>query len=108
MITLKSPTPKFIAPISRYNLIGILEKRPTQISILEVLCLSPEHKALLDKELSTATVSIDLHVDQFQVMVGHITSHHTPTFTGHDESSMHQPHNSPLHIEACVHKVKIK
>lgn len=51
---------------------------------------------------------IDLHVDQFQAMVGHIASPHTLTFTENDNFSMQQPHSVPLHIEVLVCRVKIK
>lgn len=50
----------------------------------------------------------DLHVDQFQAMVGHITSPHTFTFIEHDDLSMQQPHNVTLHIEAFFHNVRIR
>lgn len=107
-VTLKGPIAKPATPTSQYNLIEHLGKTPAQISILELLRLSPEHKAILDKALATTTVPIDLHVDQFQAMVGHITSAHTVTFTENDDSSLRQPYNATLHIDVLIHNIKIK
>ena len=41
-------------------------------------------------------------------MVGHLTTPHFISFTEHDDLSIHQPHNAPLHIEVLVHSHKIK
>lgn len=53
-------------PTSQYNLLAHLGKTPTQISILELLKMSPMHRAVLDKSLIESTVPTDIDVDQFQ------------------------------------------
>ena len=42
------------------------------------------------------------------IMVGHLTMPHLISFTEHDDLAIHQPHNTPLHIEVLVHSHKIK
>lgn len=41
-------------------------------------------------------------------MVGHLTSPHYLTFSEEDDNSLNHPHNQPLHIEAMIHKHKVK
>ncbi|GLJ04701.1 hypothetical protein SUGI_0001540 [Cryptomeria japonica] len=41
-------------------------------------------------------------------MVGYLSIPHSLTFTESDDASMSQPHNAPLHIEAFLHKHRIK
>ncbi|GLJ17265.1 hypothetical protein SUGI_0299580 [Cryptomeria japonica] len=91
-----------------YDLVEQLGKTPALISILELLRISPAHKAIFDKTLRETSVPPDLNVDQFQVMVGHLSVLHSLTFTEADDTSVSQPHNAPLHIEAFLHKHRIK
>ncbi|GLJ06735.1 hypothetical protein SUGI_0046600 [Cryptomeria japonica] len=91
-----------------YDLVEQLGKTPTLISILELLRISPAHKAILDKVLRDTPVPTDLNVDQFQAMVGYLSVPHSLTFTEADDASVSQPHNAPLHIEAFIHKHQIK
>ncbi|GLJ23513.1 hypothetical protein SUGI_0445470 [Cryptomeria japonica] len=85
-----------------------LGKTLALISILELLRISPTHKAILDKILRDTAVPTDLNVDQFQAMVGYLSIPHSLTFIEADDTSVSQPHNAPLHIEAFIHKHRIK
>ncbi|GLJ56032.1 hypothetical protein SUGI_1203060 [Cryptomeria japonica] len=93
---------------NEYDLVDQLGKTPTLISILDLLCISPTHKAILDKTLRETFVPTDLNVDQFQAMVGYLSILHTLTFTKVDDAFITQPHNAPLHIEAFIYKNRIK
>lgn len=95
--------PKSTTNISnQYNLLEQLKKTPAQISILELLCLSPSHKDILEKALLETQVPTNLDHDQFQAMVGHLTTPHYLSFTENDDLAITQPHNAPLHIEVLV------
>ncbi|GLJ04943.1 hypothetical protein SUGI_0007520, partial [Cryptomeria japonica] len=83
-------------------------KIPALISILELLRISPTHKAILDKILRDTIVPTDLNVDQFQAMVGYLSIPHSLTFTEADDAFVSQPHNTPLRIKAFIHKQRIK
>lgn len=87
-----------------YDLVEQLGKTPALISILELLRISPAHKAILDKILRDTAVPTDLNVDQFQAMVGYLSIPHSLTFIEADDAFVSQPHNAPLHIEAFIHK----
>ncbi|GLJ23129.1 hypothetical protein SUGI_0436430 [Cryptomeria japonica] len=91
-----------------YDLVEQLGKTPTLISILELLRISPTHKAILDKILRDTTVPTDLNVDQFQAIVGYLSIPHSLTFREVNDTFVSQPHNAPLHIEAFIHKHRIK
>lgn len=91
-----------------YDLVEQLGKTPALISILELLRISPAHKDVLDKTLRDTAVPTDLNMDQFQAMVGYLSVPHSLTFTEADDASISQPHNAPLHIEAFIHKHRIK
>ncbi|GLJ22222.1 hypothetical protein SUGI_0417710 [Cryptomeria japonica] len=91
-----------------YDLVEQLGKTPALISILELLCISLAHRAILDKILRDTFVPTDLNVDHFQAMVGYLSIPHSLTFTEADDASVIQPHNAPLHIEAFLHKHRIK
>ncbi|GLJ20143.1 hypothetical protein SUGI_0365630 [Cryptomeria japonica] len=110
-ITLQGAPTKITASSStkpEYDLVEQLGMTPTLISILELLRISPAHKAILDKILRDTVVPTDLNVDQFQAMVGYLSIPHSLTFTEADDASVSQPHNAPLHIEAFIHKHRIK
>lgn len=85
-----------------------LEKTPALISILELLCLSPSHKTILDQALQEASVPTNLNTDQFQAMVGSLKSSPCLTFFESDNSSFQQPHNALLHIEGFINQHRIK
>lgn len=53
-----------------YNLVDQLDKMSVLISILELLCISPSYKTILDQALQEASLPPDLNIDQFQAMVG--------------------------------------
>ncbi|GLJ22018.1 hypothetical protein SUGI_0412480 [Cryptomeria japonica] len=91
-----------------YDLVEQLGKTPALISILELLRISSAHKAILDRILRDTPVLTNLNVDQFQAMVGYLSVPHSLTFTEADNASISQPHNAPLHIEAFIHKHRIK
>lgn len=109
-VTLQGVPPKTTTSSTKneYDLVYRLGKTPTLISILEILCISPSHKAILDKALKETYVPIDLNVDKFQAMVGYLSTPHCLTFIEADDVSICQPHNVPLHIEAFLHKICIK
>lgn len=89
----------------QYNLVEQLQKTPAQISILELLKLSPTHKEILERALVDNTISKHLDINQFQTMVGHFTTPHCLSFTKEYDMSLQHPHNAPLHIEVLIHKM---
>lgn len=93
---------------NQYDLVNQLEKTPTHISIFELLHISPPHKEIIDKALQETLIPTDLLMDQFQAMVGYISSPLYLMFTNLDDTSPKEPHNAPLHIEAFIHKYCIK
>ncbi|GLJ28438.1 hypothetical protein SUGI_0559540 [Cryptomeria japonica] len=106
-VTLQGAPAKTIASSTtkpEYALIEQLGKTPTLISILELLRISPTHKAIIDKTLRGTSVPTDLNMDQFQAMVGYLSVPHSLTFTKADDAFVSQPHNAPLHIESFLHK----
>ncbi|GLJ28698.1 hypothetical protein SUGI_0565650 [Cryptomeria japonica] len=104
-VVLPGPTTNTSFTIAKqYNLVEQLQKTPAQISILELLKLSPAHKEILEKALVDTTVSKDLDIDQFQTMVGYLTTPHCLSFTKEDDMSLQHPHNAPLHIEVLIQK----
>ena len=56
-----------------YDLMSYLQWTPTQISIFELLELSPLHKVFLEKSLCIANVPTDIDDKKFQDMVNHIS-----------------------------------
>ncbi|GLJ50598.1 hypothetical protein SUGI_1077960 [Cryptomeria japonica] len=110
-ITLQGASTKNTASSStkhEYDLVEQLGKTPALISILELLRIFPAHKAILDKILRDTTIPTNLNVDQFQAMVGYLSIPHSLTFIEVDDASVSQPHNAPLHVEAFIHKHRIK
>lgn len=95
-------------PKIQYDLVSQLHKTPTQISIQELLKLSPKNKAILEQALLETNVPQDLDADKFQAMVAHMTGPHNLTFSEHDNISLSHPHNTPLHIEVLVYKHRVK
>lgn len=49
-----------------------LKKTPTQISLFELLHISPTHKAILDKALQDSIVDKNMDENTFQPMVGNL------------------------------------
>ncbi|GLJ42866.1 hypothetical protein SUGI_0888550 [Cryptomeria japonica] len=81
---------------------------PTQISILELLKVSPMHKEILEKALVETIVSKYLDIDQFKNMVGHLIAPHCLSFSENDDASLQHPHNAPLHVEVTINKTRVK
>jgi len=54
------------------------------------------------------TVPTNLAQEKFQTMVRNLTSSNSISFTEQDDLSVSQPHNTPLHIVAFIHKHRIK
>lgn len=94
-------------PTSQYNLLDHLGKTPSHILILELLKMSPMHRAVLDKALIESTVLTDIDVDQFQARIGHLAISQHVAFFDNDISPDKLPHNDPLHLEVFVHNCKI-
>lgn len=107
-VVLSGPTTNTSSTAKQYNLVDQLQKTHAQISILELLKLSPTHKEILERALIDTTVSKDLDIDQFQTMVGHLTTPHCLSFTEEDNMSLQHPHNAPLQIEIPIHKMHVK
>lgn len=64
---------------------------------------------LIDSRIRlTTNVPKDLDLDQFQSMVGHLTSPHYLSFFKEDDNLLNHPHNEPLHIEVMIHKHHVK
>ncbi|GLJ08444.1 hypothetical protein SUGI_0088870 [Cryptomeria japonica] len=90
-ITLQGAPAKNTASSStkpEYDLVEQLGKTPALISILELLRISPAHKAILDKTLRDTAIPTDLNVDQFQAMVGYLSIPQSLTFTEADDASV--------------------
>lgn len=100
-VTLQSVSSKTTTSSStknEYDLIDHLGKTHSLISILEILNISPSHKAILDKILREKSIPTDLNMDQFQAMVGYLSTPHCLTFSEADDASPCQTHNAPHHI----------
>jgi len=96
-------------PFSNYNILDHLGKTPVHISILELLRISPAHKAILNKALQESLVPNDIDITQFQSMVASIASPCHLTFSDKDlQPSIHPSHNEALHIEVFVKQFHIK
>lgn len=68
----------------------------------------PIHKEILTQALLESHVPEDLNVNQFQALIGNLAAQHL-VFTSKDAPSKEgEVHNKPLHIEAIIHKKKIK
>ena len=85
--------------ISSYNLVSHLQWTPTQISIFELLELSPLHKEILEKALRATNFPTYIDAKRFQAMVNHISSPHYLKFSKEDDNSISHPPNLTLHIE---------
>jgi hypothetical protein len=95
---------KFVPPPSHYNLVDQLRKILAQISILELIKISPIHKNILEEALVNTNVDINLDINKFQAMVGHFSSPTFLSFFEKDDASMTHPHNSLLYLEVMIHK----
>ena len=80
--------------ISNYDLVSQLQRTPAQISIFELLELSPLHKDILEKALHSASVPMDIDTELFQAMVNHISSPHHLTFSEEDDRAPSHPQTS--------------
>ena len=87
-----------------YSILNQLQHTNAQISIFELLKISPAHRQILDKALNEANVPQDLDLERFQSMVGHLTSPYYMSFSKEDDTSLSNPHNQPLHIEVMIHQ----
>lgn len=94
--------------LSSYDLVHQLQRTPTQISIFELLELSPLHKEILEKALRTTNVPTNIDPDQFQAMGNHISSPHYLSFSAEDDTSLSHPHNLALHIEVLVYHTRVR
>ena len=88
--------------ISNYDLVSQLQRTPAQISMFELIELSPLHKEVLEKSLCAANVPMDINVERSQAMVNHISSPHYLTFSEEDDKSLSHPHNLVLHIKVQI------
>ena len=97
-------TSKLVYPTNAasYSILDQLQRTSAQITIFELLKISPAHREILNKALSEANVPKDLDLNRFQSMVGHLTSPHYLSFSEEDDHSLSHPHNNPLHIEVIV------
>lgn len=109
-VVLKGASSKSIEspPQHQYDLVNQLQKTPAQISILELLKISPAHKEILEKSLIETNVSTNLDVNQFQAMVGHLSSSTCLSFSDKDDVSITHPHNSSLYLEVMIHKFCVR
>lgn len=71
-----SPSTKQSQPKGQFNLIEKLGRISSQISIFELLHISPTHKAILEKYLQESSIPHDIDFNQFEVIVGHLTTPH--------------------------------
>lgn len=94
--------------MSTYDLVNQLQHTLTQISIIELLELSPLHKEILEKALRVASVPIDIDANEFQAMVNHISTPHYPKNLEEDDKARSHPHNHVLHIEVKSHRTWVR
>ena len=87
-----------------YSILNQLQRTNTQISIFELLKISPAHRQILDKALTEANIPQDIDLEWFQSMVGHLISPYYMSFSEEDDNWLSHPHNQPLHIEVMIHK----
>lgn len=85
-----------------------LQKTLAQISILELLKLSPNHKEILQKSLLETNIPIYLEEEKFQNMVGHLITPHCLSFSEQDDMSITHPQNFLLHIEFLIQRHRVK
>ena len=64
-VVLKGASSKVVPPPSHYNIVDQLRKTPAQISILELLKISPIHKNILEEALVNTSVDTNLDVNKF-------------------------------------------
>ena len=91
-----------------YSILNQLQRTNTQISIFELLKISSAHRQILDKALTKENVPQDLDLEQFQSMVGHLTSPYYMSFFEEDDNLLSHPHNQPLHIEVMIHQKHVR
>ncbi len=96
------------AKISNYDLVCQLQHTPAQISIFELLELSPLHKDILEKALRSASVPTDIDIDQFQAIVNYISSPHPLAFSEEDDRAPSHPHDLALHIEVQIFHTRVR
>ena len=94
--------------ISNYDLVSQLQRTPTKISIFELLELSPLHKDILEKALHSASVPMDIDMEQFQAMVNLISSSHHLAFFEEDDRAPSHRHNLTLHIEVQIFHTHVR
>lgn len=93
---------------NNYLILQQLQCTNAQITIFELLKISPKQMEILDKALAEASVPKELDLDQFQSMAGHLTSLHYLFFSKEDDNSLSHPHNQAFHIKVMTHKSHIK
>lgn len=81
---------------------------PAQISMLDLLHISPTHKAILDKVLQDSSISTNIDVNQFEAIFRYLASPHHITFLDQDYSSPKPSHNETLHIKVFIWKHKVR
>ena len=92
---------------SSYSILDQLQRTNSQISIFELIKISPAHRKILDKALTEANIPQDLDLEWFQSMVGHLTLPYYLSFSEEDDTSLSHPHNQPLHIEVMIHQKRV-
>ena len=91
-----------------YDLVNQLRRTPAQISIFELLELSPLHKDILEKALRSANIPTDIDAERFQAMVNHISSPHYLTFSEEDDRALSHPHNLTLHVKVQIFRTRVR
>lgn len=107
-VTLQRVPPQEPHQASNFNVVDQLKKTPTQISLFELLRISPTHRAILDKALQDSIVFRDMDEILLQAMVGTIIASSRVAFTEKDIPTYRIRHNDPLHLEAYVHNKRIR
>lgn len=102
--TLQGVPPQGPHQASNFNVLDQLKKTPAQISLFELLRISPTHRAILDKALQESIVSRDMDESVLQSMVGTITSSSRVAFT-EKEIPIDRIRNN---LEAYVHNKRIR
>lgn len=58
-VTLQGVSSNHSTAVGSYNVVEKLNKTPTQISLFQLLCISPNHKDILDKALQDSVLARD-------------------------------------------------
>lgn len=80
------------------KIVGKLEEAPTQVSILDLILASENHRQILLKVLGEAHLPKILNTERFDHLIGHILDNIVISFINDDIPVEGTKHRKPLHI----------